>query len=259
MPPALWHAPVDSILAPALLAAMSKPRPHERARNVKGSTVPETLRRIRQRLDAVLEDAIFHGHASSNPAAIKRKLAEALPAKPGGRLAALPYGEAPALMQRLRVWPGTAARCLEFALLTTSRTSEAIGAAWSEIDLQAAAWVIPGDRMKAGEPHPMPLSPRVVEILRSQIGQHARLMFPSPVTLSRKAGDRKPMSNMALLGMLGSMGYRDRTTVHGLCRATFGTWANETGAARPDVVEACLAHEESNRVRAAYNRAKFND
>lgn len=53
------------------------------------------------------------------------------------------------------------------------------------------------------------------------------------------------------------MGMRGRTTVHGLCRATFSTWANETGAGRPDVIEACLAHEESNRVRAAYNRAQF--
>ena len=258
--PALWHAPVDSIEAPALLAALSKTKPHERARNVKGATVPETLRRIRQRLDAVFEDAIFHGHASRNPAAaIKRKLAEALPAKAGGRLAALPYGEAPALMQRLRAWPGTAARCLEFALLTASRTGEAIGAAWSEIDLQAAAWVIPAERMKANEPHLVPLSPRAVEILRGQLGQDTRLVFPSPVALSRADGDRKPLSNMALLTLLGRMGYRDRTTVHGLCRATFSTWANETGAARPDVIEACLAHEESNRVRAAYNRARFND
>jgi len=64
---------------------------------------------------------------------------------------------------------------------------------------------------------------------------------------------------MAMLTALGRMGLRDRTTVHGLCRSTFSTWANETGAARPDVIEACLAHEETNRVRAAYNRAKFND
>ncbi len=55
------------------------------------------------------------------------------------------------------------------------------------------------------------------------------------------------------------MGMRDRTTVHGVCRATFSTWANETGAARPDVVEACLAHREADKVKAAYNRAKFND
>jgi hypothetical protein len=53
------------------------------------------------------------------------------------------------------------------------------------------------------------------------------------------------------------MGERENTTVHGLCRATFSTWANETAAARPDVIEACLSHLEGNKIRAAYNRAQF--
>jgi hypothetical protein len=69
----------------------------------------------------------------------------------------------------------------------------------------------------------------------------------------------QPLSNMAMLTTLERMKVRDRTTVHGLCRATFSTWANETNAARPDVIEACLAHEEANRVRAAYNRAQFTE
>jgi integrase len=59
---------------------------------------------------------------------------------------------------------------------------------------------------------------------------------------------------MALLAVLDRMGMRDVTTVHGL-RSTFSTRANETAAARPDVIEACLAHREADRVRAAYNRA----
>ena len=64
--------------------------------------------------------------------------------------------------------------------------------------------------------------------------------------------------NMAMLVTLGRMGMRERTTVHGLCRASFSTWANETGAARPDVIEACLAHREGDRIRASYNRARFD-
>ena len=82
-------------------------------------------------------------------------------------------------------------------------------------------------------------------------GMDERLVFPSPM---RKG---EPLSNMAMLTLLTRMGMRERTTVHGLARATFSTWANETAAARPDVIEACLAHEESNRVRASYNRAEF--
>ena len=109
--------------------------------------------------------------------------------------------------------------------------------------------------MKAGEPHLVPLSPRALEVLKGQAGQHARWVFPSIM----KGCEDKPQSNMAMLTVLKRLGVRDKTTVHGLCRATFSTWANETGAARPDVIEAALAHEEANRVRAAYNRATFNE
>jgi integrase len=236
-----------------LLAALATVAPHKRARNVKGPAVPETLRRIRQRLDCVFEDAIFHGQATSNPAAaIRRKLREETPARSAGKLRALPYAAAPALCSRLRTWPGTAARCLEFAMLTAARTGEAIGAEWSEIDLDGALWVVPAERMKADEPHTVFLTPRAVELLRGQVGQHARLVFPS----SNKADSA--LSNMAMLTLLTRMGVRQQTTVHGLCRATFSTWANETGAGRPDVIEACLAHSEGDRVRASYNRAQFN-
>ncbi len=99
----------------------------------------------------------------------------------------------------------------------------------------------------------MHLSPRALEILKAQRSLETEYVFPSPMLPG------EPMSNMAMLTVLDRMGARDRTTVHGLCRATFSTWANDTGAGRPDVIEACLAHEEKNRVRAAYNRGQFND
>lgn len=257
VPPGLWHAPIDQIEAPALLSALLEVKPHERARRHTGDTVPETLRRIRQRLDAIFEDGIFHGRCQSNPAAaIKRKMREAAPKREAlGRFAALPYGEAPALMQRLRSVPGTAARALEFAVLTAARTSEVLLAEWRELDLDAANWVVPAARMKAKEAHTVYLSERAVELLRAQAGQDARWVFPSPMPKSDETA--RPLSNMAMLAVLDRLGVRDRTTVHGLCRATFSTWANETGAARPDVIEACLAHAEGDRVRAAYNRAMF--
>ena len=138
-------------------------------------------------------------------------------------------------------------------MLTAARTSEAIYAEWSEFDLGAATWTVPGSRMKGGEDHVVYLSARAVEILRDQIGHDARIVFPS--TMPGREGS--PQSNMAMLAALDRLGARDRTTVHGLCRATFSTWANETGAARPDVVEACLAHKEEDRIRASYNRADF--
>lgn len=222
----------------------------------KEQRIPETLQRVRQRLDAVFEDAIFHRRCTSNPAAaIRRKMREAMPKRQAGQFAALPYAEAPAFMARLREAEGLAARCLEFAVLSAARTSEALMAEWSEFDLDAALWTVPAERMKAGDAHVVHLSPCAVEILRRVKGRdlHARWVFPSPMVTD------KPLSNMAMLTVLDRMKMRDRTTVHGLCRATFSTWANETGIARPDVVEACLAHEEANKVRAAYNRAQFTE
>lgn len=85
------------------LQALQNIEPHERARNFKGGRPQETMQRIRQRLDAVFEDAVFHKRCSSNPAAaIRRKMREAMPRKQAGEFAALPYREAPAFMARLR-------------------------------------------------------------------------------------------------------------------------------------------------------------
>lgn len=257
MPPEVWGAPIDTIDAPALLRALLAIRPHERARHLtQGERLPETLRRIRQRLDAIFEDAIFHGHATTNPAAaIRRKLAEEGPARPDGQFAALPYREAPAFLQRLRTAEGTAARCLEFAMLTAARTGEVLACEWVEINSDAGLWTVPAARMKAREEHAVYLSDAALQVLQRQRGQGARLVFPTPADPRAD----KPLSNMAMLTLLDRLGVRDRTTVHGLCRATFSTWAYETAAARPDVIEACLAHRESDKIKAAYNRAQFAD
>ncbi len=99
--------------------------------------------------------------------------------------------------------------------------------------------------------HTVYLSTRALELLASQRGQDSRWIFPSTMAPG------KPQSNMAMLAVLDRLGVRGKTTVHGLCRATFSTWANDIGAARPDVIEACLAHKEADRVKAAYNRAGF--
>jgi integrase len=96
------------------------------------------------------------------------------------------------------------------------------------------------------------LPPRAVEIVEQMREGQSEFVFPSPIDR------RNPLSNMAMLSILRRMKYAERTTVHGLCRATFSTWANEFGIARPDVIEACLAHSEQDRVRKAYNRASFN-
>jgi integrase len=241
--PALWRAPAAEITAPALLDFVVE----------LNKRVPETAMRVRQRLETVFDDLVFRGLCASNPAAaIRRKLREFERRRERVPHRALPYPEVPAFVKTLREQSGIAAWALEFALLTAARTGEVIGATWSEIDLDAAVWTVPGSRMKGGEPHVVHLVPRAVEILRQAQKLDEPFVFPSP----RRPG--QPMSNMAMLVLLKRIKFDDRTTVHGLCRASFSTWANETGTARPDVIEACLAHREGDRIRASYNRSKFN-
>jgi integrase len=255
IPSSIWHSPIDEVEAPTLLAALLGVKPHERSLNHRGTRVPETMRRLRQRLDCVFEDAMFNKLCSTNPAAaIKSKLRKGMPRMKPMKLRALPYRDAPAFMQALRDEAGTAARCLELLVLTAARTSEALDLQVSELDLDHSLWVVPAERMKAGEEHTVFLCDRAVELLRAQLALqlHRTIVFPSNMLEDRA------LSNMSLLAVLDRMGMRDRTTVHGL-RSTFSTWANETGAARPDVIEACLAHNERDKVRAAYNRARFSD
>jgi len=240
--PALWHKPIADVTGPELLDWLIGLQ----------AKVPETASRIRQRLEAIFDDAEFRGLAAGNPArAVRRKLAEASKRRERGHFAALDWRAVPAFMARVRQREGIAARGLEFAVLTAARTGEVIGATWGEFDLQAAAWLVPGRRMKGGQPHTVALSPRALAIVTAAQEWGQDYVFPSP------ALDGSPLSNMAMLSLLRRMDADQTTTVHGLARAAFSTWAHETGAGRPDVIEACLAHKEADRVKAAYNRSQF--
>lgn len=242
VPTELWHKPIADVTAPKLLASLIQLQ----------ARIPETASRVRQRLDAIFEDAVFHGLASGNPAAtVRRKLREAEGRRVRGRFRALPYADAPATIAELKKLEGIAGRCLEFAVLTAARTGEVLGSTWAEFDLSAGTWTVPGTRMKGGEDHVVYLSPRALAIVEGQRALCQPYVFPGPSL------DGCPLSNMAMLMLLRRLGIANATTVHGLCRSTFSTWANETGAARPDVIEACLAHREANLVRASYNRAQF--
>ena len=137
------------------------------------STKTATARRVRGRIEQVLDWAKVHEMRSGeNPARWRGSLQHALPAKPQSSLVkhhpALPYGEIAEFMAALRAEEGTAARCLEFTILTAARTSETIGARWSEIDFKTATWTIPASRIKAGREHRVPLSPAALALLKVQ-------------------------------------------------------------------------------------------
>jgi integrase len=248
MPSEIWYKPIAQVGAVELYEALAAVK----------RELPETADRMRRRLAAVFDDAVFFGCCASNPAdMIRRKLAAAAGAARGERnFAALPYAEVPAFVSELRRQPGIAARALEFALLTAARTGEVIGAVWDEIDERTSIWRIPGERMKGRKDRPRPdhvayLADRARVIIREMRALDGVYVFPAP------SNPRKPLSNMAMLTLLKRMNVDRRTTVHGLCRASFSTWANENAIARPDVIESALAHREGDLVRAAYNHASF--
>ncbi len=159
---------------------------------------------------------------------------------------ALAYDSMGAFMRALREQEGIAALALEFAVLTAARTSEVIGAAWTEFDISEKTWTVPAERIKAGKEHRVPLCSRALAIVKKmEEAKVGAFVFPGG-----KAG--KPLSNMALLALLKRMNRGDVTT-HGF-RSTFRDWAAERTSYPREVAEMALAHAVGDKVEAAYRR-----
>lgn len=214
------------------------------------SAKTETASRLRGRIESVLSWATTAGcRAGENPARWKGHLQNllAMPSKIAKveHHAALPYRELGAFMADLSKREGTGARALEFAILTAARSGEVRGATWAEIDVEAALWTIPGERMKAKNEHTVPLCDEAIDLLR-ELPHEGDLVFPGAV-----AG--RPLSDMSLTAVLRRMGRRGDLTAHGF-RSTFRDWAAEQTAYSSEVVEMSLAHTIGNKVEAAYRR-----
>lgn len=212
----------------------------------------ETASRVRNRIELILNYATARKfrQAGDNPARWRGHLDILLPKRSKvskvEHHAALPYDELGKFMADLRHRTSTSARCLEFTILTAARTSEAIGATWDEFDLRTKVWTIPGERMKSGRQHRVPLSTRAIEIILTQEARReGDYVFPG----IRGSG---PLSNMALLAMLRVMNRAD-VTAHGF-RSTFRDWAAERTKFPSEVVEMALAHAIGDKVEAAYRR-----
>lgn len=212
-------------------------------------TKTETASRVRGRIESVLDWAKVRGYRDGeNPARWRGHLDKLLPkrskvAKPTN-FAALPYAQAGDFWTELGKVEGMGAQALRFAILTAARSGEVRGATWEEIDLQAGVWTIPGERMKAGKEHRVPLSAQAVELLASlpRLAGNEHV-FPAP-----RGGQ---LSDMTLTAVLRRMGLE--VTAHGF-RSTFRDWAAEQTAYPSEVVEMALAHTIDNKVEAAYRR-----
>lgn len=245
--PIIGTRPIDEIGTPDVLNVLTP----------IWTNKPETARRVRQRLATVLDWARAAGHRSGdNPVQL---IGDALPRhrREPEHHPALPYQQVAKFIGKLRRSNAEQITKLafEFLILTAARTTEVRKARWSEVDLTARTWTIPGSddktgrRMKAGREHVVPLSNRCAAILTSAkaLSRDDELIFPD-------SQSGKAMSENRFLVARDALGYtKDKCTPHGF-RSSFRDWAAEETTFPAEVVEMALAHAIKSKVEAAYRR-----
>lgn len=249
-----WRTTLDTYAAPLLPMAVASIETPDvlRALEPIWSSKTETATRVRQRIEAVLDWAAARKYrGTENPARWRGHLDKLLPQptklKKVTPRAALPYAELAEFMSELRARDGLSARALELQILTATRPSEVAGARWEEFDLAAGTWTIPGERMKAGKPHRVPLSPAALTLLRALPRLHGEAqayLFPG-------FGKNPTMTTAAPLKLLKEL--RPGVVAHGF-RSTFRDWAADMTAYPREIAEEALAHALSDKTEAAYRR-----
>ena len=260
--PKIGKLPVDTIELPHVLGVLE---PIWR-------TKTETATRVRQRIEATLAWATTAGYRrGENPARWDGNLEHVLPkarkVKRTQHHASLPAARIGEFLAELRALPGISARALEFTILTAARVSEVRFATWREFDLETKVWTVPGERMKAGLPHRVPLSDRAVEILQSlPRAKKDALVFPG--RLAGRALSQDTLNNVVkqiheTRVKANLEGYLDPkreqiATVHGM-RSTFTDWARTLTNYSIEAQELALAHVNTDATRAAYARDELLD
>lgn len=213
---------------------------------------PETARRVRQRISTVLDYAKGQNwRPTEAPTRAVNQLLKAIKQPRKGNFAAMPWQELPTFFGRLRAaQPSVGRLALQFAILTAGRSGEVRGATWSEIDLGAAEWRIPPERMKRERLHIVPLVPAAIVLLH----QVRELFGGAPESIVFPGAKGQPLSDATItkaLRVAGGGSY----TVHGF-RSTFRDWAADHGYADA-WAEAALAHGVEDKTEAAYRRTTF--
>lgn len=239
--PVIGQTPVKELKAHTLIAALEP---------VRARGALETLRRLTQRINEVMVFAVNSGLLDASPAATIGKVFE----KPKKQhMATIRPERLPELMQRFENTNLTLMTRLlmKWQLLTLVRPGEAAGTMWREIDIENKLWTIPAERMKKRREHQVPLSAQAIAVLEQlrPLSGHSSLVFPGRVSC------RQSMNSETVNKALRRMGYTGELVSHGL-RALGSTAMNEAGF-QPDVIEAVLAHADTNQTRAAYNRSTY--
>ncbi|CCJ99250.1 Phage integrase, Phage P4-associated [Cronobacter malonaticus 507] len=239
--PAIGAIAVQEIKARTIVEALEP---------IKARGALETVRRLVQRINEIMIYAVNTGLIEANPAS---GVGMAFEKPKKQNMPTLRPEELPKLMRSLVMSNlSVPTRCLiKWQLLTLVRPSEASGARWAEIDLDAKLWTIPAERMKAKREHIVPLSSQALNILEvmKPISAHREHIFPS------RNDPKQPMNSQTANAALKRIGYAGKLVAHGM-RSIASTAMNETGF-NSDVIESALAHIEKNEVRRAYNRALY--
>ena len=216
----------------------------------------EACYRLRQKIEAIFSYAEIEGQCIGNPAkGLQQILTKPQPKSQNS----LPISELPEFLKKMdadKVTAPTTLLAMKFIILTFVRSSELRFADWTEFDIDSSEplWVIPTERMKMRRTHHVPLSRQAVNILKEMQEFSGPEGYVFPQFYNRK----KAMSENTLLYFSNRLGYAGRNTIHGF-RSVASTVLNESRKWHPDVIERQLAHQESNKVRSAYNRAEHLD
>lgn len=209
---------------------------------------PETARRIRARIETVLDAAKVRGlREGENPARWRGHLKHLLGKQHAkkGHHRALPYQDMPALLVALHQRDSVSASALEWTILTVARTGETVGAFRSEIDREKMVWTVPPERMKEGREHRVPLCGRCIAIYDAMTAYPSDLLFPG-------RNPKRPLSNMAMAECLRELDVD--ATVHGF-RSTFRDWAGDCTSFPREIAEAALSHLVGDEAERAYRRS----
>lgn len=241
--PKLGAIPVTKITAPLAIAAL---------RPIEDQGLLETVKRTAQLMNEIMNYAVNSGLIHANPLSgirdvFKKHKVVHMKALQPHEMHELIKTVATANMQLVTRF------LIEWQLHTMVRPNEASGARWDEIDMKNQLWVIPAKRMKMGREHVIPLTPQTLGILEAirPISGHREFIFPS------SRNPKVPTDSETANKALSRIGFKDRTTAHGL-RALASTTLNEKGF-DADVIEAALAHTDKNQIRKAYNRSDYLD
>lgn len=214
---------------------------------------PETATRLRGRIEKVLSAAFAKLRprgikVGENPARWKDNLEHRFNRRKKStqrHYPAVPFAEMPAFVTQLRQQDGVSAKALEFLTLTVTRSNEARGAKWCEIDKKAKVWIIPGERMKMKIEHRVPLTGRALEILEEM----ERIRVSEYIFPGKKRN--QPLSDMSLVAVMRRMDVE--AVPHGM-RSSFRDWAGEMTNFPRDLAEVALAHLVGDEVERAYRR-----